>query len=164
MNPKATLVHGQVGDWGDVQKAKEAALAQHDTAGIDTWVTCGEGPALGAIEAAKQVKGFAIGYVGDMTKLAPDSVPMSVVWDMSSIFNAFAKDVETGTFGNSWYDFGVASGAVDIAINPAFNDKLGKDTLAAIAQAKADIISKKLVIPFIGEAPKPTAAIAPVTQ
>lgn len=157
INAKAALVHGQVGDWGDVQKAKEAALAQHDTAGVDTWVTCGEGPALGAIEAAKQVKGYAIGYVGDMSKRAPDAVPMSIVWNMSPIFNAFVKDVETGKFDNAWYDFGVADGAVDIALNPAFTDKIGKDTLDAIEKAKADIAAKKLVVPFVGEAATPTA-------
>jgi basic membrane protein A and related proteins len=160
INQKATLVPGQVGDWGDVQKAKEAALAQHDTAGVDVWVTCGEGPALGAIEAAKQVKGFSIGYVGDMSKRAPDAVPLSIVWNMSPIFDAFVKDVESGKFDNGWYDFGVAEGAVDIAINPAFNDKIGKDTLDVIAKAKADITSKTLDIPFVGEAPTPEATAA----
>jgi len=158
INPKASLVPGQVGDWGDVQKAKEAALAQHDTGGVDTWVTCGEGPALGAIEAAKQVKGYAIGYVGDMSQQAPDNVPLSIVWDMSHIFNAFVKDVETGKFDNAWYDFGVAEGAVDIAINPAFKDKIGKDALDAIDKAKADVASKKLEIPFVGAAPTATQA------
>jgi basic membrane protein A and related proteins len=163
INAKATLTPGQVGDWGDVQKAKEAALAQHDTAGVDLWVTCGEGPALGAIEAAKQVKGYSIGYVGDMSKRAPDAVPMSIVWNMSPIFNAFVKDVETGKFDNAWYDFGVADGAIDIAVNPAFNDKLGKDTLDAIAKAKADIASNKLVIPFVGEAATPQPTMAATT-
>src|SRR2546430_11210840 len=54
-----------------------------------------------AIEAAKQVKGYSIGYVGDMSKRAPDAVPMSIVWNMSPIFNAFVKDVETGKFDNA---------------------------------------------------------------
>src|SRR5260221_5288971 len=128
INANAKLVHVRVGDWGDVQKAKEAALAQHDTAGVDTWVTCGEGPALGAIEAAKQIKGYAIGYVGDMSKRATDVVPMSIVWNMTPIFSNFVSDIENGKVDNTWYNFGVADGAVDIALNPDFKDKIGKAT------------------------------------
>ncbi len=50
VNPNATLIQAAVGDWVDVAKAKEAALAQADT-GVDYWIECGEGPALGARQA-----------------------------------------------------------------------------------------------------------------
>ena len=35
-----------VGDWADVAKAKEAALAQADV-GVDFWIECGEGSGAG---------------------------------------------------------------------------------------------------------------------
>ncbi len=73
VNPDATLIQTAVGDWVDVAKAKEAALAQAD-AGVDFWIECGEGPALGAIEAAKDAGGYVVGYVGDMTENGPDVV------------------------------------------------------------------------------------------
>jgi basic membrane protein A and related proteins len=70
-NPEATLTVTAVGDWGDVSAAKEAGLAQVDTAGVDYWIGCGEGPTLGSIEAAKETGGYATGYVGDMSELGP---------------------------------------------------------------------------------------------
>ncbi len=72
VNPNAKLITTAVGDWVDVAKAKEAALAQND-AGVDFWIECGEGPALGAIEAAKDKGGYVTGYVGDMTSNGPNS-------------------------------------------------------------------------------------------
>ena len=72
VNPNAKLITTAVGDWVDVAKAKEAALAQKD-AGVDFWIECGEGPALGAIEAAKEKGGYVTGYVGDMTTNGPDT-------------------------------------------------------------------------------------------
>ena len=68
VNPEATLTVTAVGDWGDVAAAKEAGLAQVDTAGVDYWIGCGEGPTLGSIEAAKEKGGHATGYVGDMSR------------------------------------------------------------------------------------------------
>ena len=60
VNPDATLTVTAVGDWIDVAKAKEAAPAQAD-AGVDFWLECGEGPALGTIEAANERGGYATG-------------------------------------------------------------------------------------------------------
>jgi basic membrane protein A len=52
VNPQVSLTVTSVGDWGDVAAAKEAGLAQVDTARVDYWIGCGEGPTLGSIEAA----------------------------------------------------------------------------------------------------------------
>ena len=84
VNPEATLTVTAVGDWGDVSAAKEAGLAQVDTAGVDYWIGCGEGPTLGSIEAAKETGGYATGYVGDMSELGPETVLASIVWDMDA--------------------------------------------------------------------------------
>ena len=68
VNPDIKLIATAVGDWVDVAKAKEAALAQAD-AGVDFWIECGEGPALGAIEAAKDRGGYVTGYANDMSEM-----------------------------------------------------------------------------------------------
>ena len=81
VNPNAKLITTAVGDWVDVAKAKEAALAQKD-AGVDFWIECGEGPALGAIEAAKEKGGYVTGYVGDMTVSGPTVVLINLVWNL----------------------------------------------------------------------------------
>ena len=84
VNPNAKLITTAVGDWVDVAKAKEAAVAQKD-AGVDFWIECGEGPALGAIEAAKEKGGYVTGYVGDMTSNGPDTVLVNLVLESGTV-------------------------------------------------------------------------------
>lgn len=149
INPKANLTVTAVGDWGDVSKAKEAGLAQHDTKGVDFWIGCGEGPTLGSIEAAKQAGGYTTGYVGDMSKLGPDVVLSSIVWNMNPIFDALSKDTAAGTFSGPFYQFGVKDDALDVVINPALQAKIPADALAAIDKARAAIKDGSLKVPFV---------------
>lgn len=151
VNPDATLTYTAVGDWGDVAAAKEAGLAQVDTAGVDFWIGCGEGPTLGTIEAAKESGGYATGYVGDMSALGPDVVLASIVWDMNQIFDAMVAETADGSFNAPYYQFGVAEGALDIVLNPALADKVPAEATAAIDTARAAIKDGSLEVPFIPE-------------
>lgn len=151
VNPDATLTFTAVGDWGDVSAAKEAGLAQVDTAGVDFWIGCGEGPTLGSIEAAKESGGYVTGYVGDMSALGPDVVLSSIVWDMGQIFDAIVTDTTDGSFDAPYYQFGVAEGALDIVLNPALTDKVPAEAIAAIDAARAAIKDGSLEVPFIPE-------------
>ena len=150
IRPDATLVATAVGDWADIAKAKEAALAQADT-GVDYWLECGEGPALGAMEAAKDQGGYVTGYVGDMSVLAPDVVASSIVWNMEPLFQAMLSDIEGGSFANQYYQQGIAEGGVTIAINPAIESLLDSSTLEMIADVEAQIRSGDFEVPFIIE-------------
>ncbi|MCB0195470.1 MAG: BMP family protein [Anaerolineae bacterium] len=151
VNPDATLTVTAVGDWGDVSAAKEAGLAQVDTAGVDYWIGCGEGPTLGSIEAAKEAGGYATGYVGDMAELAPDVVLSSIVWDMGPIFSTMVDEIAGGSFTGTFYRFGIADGALDIAINPALTNQVPAEALTAIEAAKAAIQDGSLEVPFVPE-------------
>lgn len=151
VNPDTTLTFTAVGDWGDVAAAKEAGLAQIDTAGVDFFLGCGEGPTLGTIEAAQESGIYATGYVGDMSDLGPDSVLSSVVWDMGSIFDAIYSETAEGSFDAPYYQFGVAEGALDIAINPNLEGEIPAEALTAIEEAKAAIEDGSLEVPFVPE-------------
>lgn len=151
VNPDATLTFTAVGDWGDVAAAKEAGLAQVDTAGVDFWIGCGEGPTLGSIEAAKEAGGYATGYVGDMSALGPDVVLSSIVWDMGQIFSAIEQETADGSFAAPYYQFGVAEGALDIVLNPALAEQVPAEAIAAIDTARAAIKDGSLEVPFIPE-------------
>ncbi len=151
VNPDATLTVTAVGDWGDVSAAKEAALAQIDTAGVDFFIGCGEGPTLGTIEAAKEAGIYTTGYVGDMSALGPDVVLSSVVWNMDSIYDAISVDTAAGSFDNPYYQFGVAAGALDIVINEALAESIPAEAIAAIDEARAAIQDGSLVVPFVPE-------------
>jgi len=151
VNPAATLTFTAVGDWGDVAAAKEAGLAQVDTAGVDFWIGCGEGPTLGSIEAAKETGGYTTGYVGDMSALGPDVVLSSIVWDMGQIFDAIEAETADGSFAAPYYQFGVAEGALDIVLNPDLSDIIPAEAVTAIDTARAAIMDGSLEVPFVPE-------------
>jgi simple sugar transport system substrate-binding protein/basic membrane protein A len=149
VNPEATLTITAVGDWQDVPAAKEAGLAQVDTAGVDYWIGCGEGPTFGSIEAAKEVGGFATGYVGDMSALGPEVVLSSIVWNMNPIYETMSAQTADGSFSGPYYQFGVADGALDIVLNPALADQVPAEALAAVEAARAAINDGSLEVPFV---------------
>ena len=151
VNPDATLSQTEVGDWGDVAKAKEGALAQADL-GVDYWIECGEGPALGAIEAAKEKGGYATGYVGDMTANGPDVVLANLIWNMDPLFSQMLADTQNGSFANKFYKLGVKEGVMLVGYNEALKDQIPAEAIADVDKAIQSIISGSLVVPFIPEA------------
>lgn len=147
MRPDATLTDTAVGDWMDVSKAKEAALAQAET-GVDYWISCGQGPALGAIEAARAKTGFTTGYVGDMTALGPDVVAASIVWNMQPMFRQMLKDTEQKAFANKYYRLGIADDVIQVAVNPKFQSQLGDKKLKQLDQTRTELTTGKFKVPF----------------
>ncbi|KAA3647037.1 MAG: BMP family ABC transporter substrate-binding protein [Chloroflexi bacterium] len=150
VNPDATLILTSVGDWADIAKAKEAALAQAD-AGVDFWIECGEGPALGAIEAAKEVGGYATGYVGDMTENGPDVVLANLVWNLEPLFAQMLADAQGDSFADTFYRYGIAEGAMQVGYNEALKDSIPAEAIEAVETAMQDIASGALEVPFIPE-------------
>ena len=157
VNPDAKLLSTAVGVWEDVAAAKEAALAQAD-AGVDFWVECGEGPALGAIEAAKERGGYVTGYVGDMSENGPDVVLASIVWQLEPLFESMMTQTMDKTFDNEFYQFGIAEGTIEVGLNPALKDQIPADALAAQEKSVADIKSGAFKVPYIPEAGAEAAA------
>ncbi|MDR3576103.1 MAG: BMP family protein [Anaerolineaceae bacterium] len=148
INPNAQLVVTAVGDWVDVSKAETAALAQAD-AGVDFWIECGEGPALGTIKAAQQKGGYVTGYVSDMIHDGPDVVLTNILWNMEPLFQKMLDDVSAGKFNNPWYEYGVKEGTMLYNVNPALQAKIPATALAAAVQAMQDIKDGKLTVKFV---------------
>jgi len=149
------MISTAVGDWNDVSKAQAAAQAQANT-GVDYWMECGEGPALGAIKEAEQSGGYVTGYVGDMS-MAPGgstTVLASIQWNLVPLFNKMIADTNAGTFDNPWYSYGVKDNVLQITYNPALKSKIPAAALAAVNQALQDISSGKLTVPYVPQAPK----------
>lgn len=150
VNPDIRLITTAVGDWIDVAKAKEAALAQAD-AGVDFWIECGEGPALGAIAAAEEVGGYVTGYVGDMTPNGPNVVLVNLIWNMEPIFSDMLKMTLEGTFDNPLIQYGVPEGAMLFTVNENLRDVIPQEALDAANAAMEEIKSGELVVEFVPE-------------
>jgi basic membrane protein A and related proteins len=153
VNPDIKLISTAVGDWVDVAKAKEAALAQAD-AGVDFWIECGEGPALGSIEAAKDRGGYVTGYANDMSANGPNSVLISMVWALEPLFQKMLDDTHNGTFKAPWYTYGLAEGTLQLKYNDALKDKVPADVQKAVEQSFNDIKSGKFTVPYVPAAAK----------
>ena len=151
VNPDAKLITTAVGVWEDVAAAKEAALAQAD-AGVDFWIECGEGPSLGAIEAAKERGGYVTGYVGDMSENGPEEVLTSIVWQLEPLFEDMMKKTMDKSFDNPFYKFGIKEGSLEMAINPGLKDKIPAEALTAVEAVIADIKSGAFEVPYVPEA------------
>ncbi len=150
VNPDASLIQTAVGDWVDVAKAKEAALAQAD-AGVDFWIECGEGPALGAIEAAKDAGGYVTGYVGDMTENGPDVVLANLKWNLEPMFAQMLADTHDGSFDNPFYRFGIAESAMLVELNEQLQDSISPEAIEAMEAAMQAIAAGELVVEFVPE-------------
>jgi simple sugar transport system substrate-binding protein/basic membrane protein A len=150
VNPDATLTVTGVGDWIDVAKAKEAAIAQADT-GVDFWIECGEGPALGTIAAAQEVGGYVTGYVGDMTENGPDVVLVNLLWNMEPMFRQMLADTLAGTFDAPWYDYGIKQDAMLVTYNDDLKDQIPAEAIEASEKAMADIKAGDLIVEFVPE-------------
>ena len=146
VRPDTTGTFVAVGDWVDVQKAKEAALGQLDQ-GATMFVGCGQGPTFGQIEATKEKGGVANGYVGDMSGLG-DSVLASFVWRLDKVFAQMVDDVTAGKKEARYYEVPLKDDGMDVVINPAWKDKLPADVVTKFDTQLAAIKDGSFEVPF----------------
>jgi basic membrane protein A len=145
----ARVLETFIGDWQDVAKAKEAALAQADQ-GADVFVACGDGPSQGMIQAVKERGLTAFGYVGDESSLAPENVLASMVWKLSETWRQMVKDVRNGTFQpGKFYKVGMAQGGFEVKLNPQYGREIPEEVMSLYEQRLEEITSGSFEVPFI---------------
>jgi basic membrane protein A and related proteins len=150
INPDMRLIITSLGDWMDVERAEKTGLAQADV-GVDFWIACGEGPALGAIAAATDVGGYVTGYAGDMTDNGPDVVLLNLIWNMEPIFADMLEMTLDGTFNNPVISYGAQEGAVSYSVNENLRDVIPPAVLEAANQVMEQIKAGELVVEFVPE-------------
>lgn len=137
-----------VGDWYDVQLAKEAALGQSDS-GATMFVGCGQAPTFGQIEAANDQGGVSTGYVGDMTEVG-ESVLSSFVWNLDLVFGQAVEDVANGSSDAQYYGVGLADGGLEVVIDES--EEISDEAIALYETRLAEIQAGSFEVPFIPEA------------
>ncbi|HLU55150.1 MAG TPA: BMP family protein [Pseudonocardia sp.] len=140
VRPETTGSFVAVGDWSDVQMAKEAALAQADQ-GATMFVGCGQGPTFGQIEAATERGAVAVGYTGDMSGLS-EQVLASFTWNLDKVFEEMVADVVAGrTNPTRYYEVGMTKDGMDVVINPVWRDRIPAEVMALYEQKLEEIRS-----------------------
>jgi len=148
VRPDVQLVASAAGDWYDVAKGKEAAIAQAET-GVDFWIGCGIGPVLGTIQAANTKGGYVTSYVGDMSSQGPKVVAANLIWNLEPLFSKMLDDTAAKTFSNKFYQLAIPEDVIRVDVTPAFKDQVGADTIKAIEDTRTKIASGEIKVPFV---------------
>lgn len=139
-----------IGDWYDVQLAKEAALGQADDA-ASMYIGCGQGPTFGQIEAANDTGGVSTGYVGDMAEVG-ESVLSSFEWELGQVFELMVADAAAGATEAQYYEVLLGDGGMSMVISPQWADQIPEETMALYEQRLAEIQDGTFEVPYVPEA------------
>ena len=133
-----------IGSFFDPPKAKEAAIAQIE-AGVDVIYA----ERFGVIEAAAERGIPAIGNMSDQSKLAPDTVVTSVVWDMWPTVKQVVSLVQAGVFTSQ--DFGqfsfMGKGGSYLAPYHVWDAKLPDEVKAMVVERTKEIVDGNFRVP-----------------
>ena len=151
VNPDVVVRRAYVGNWSDIGKGKELALA-HMNEGSDFLFPVADVAGLGvfqAVEAAQVSDGktvYAFGVYRDQSELSPTAIVTSAIVT-PKVFVKLAKVVMEGTFEPQPYRFTMAEDeALTLVYNPVLKDKVSETVKKAVADTKAKIIAGELKI------------------
>ncbi len=147
-----------VGNWEDIGKGKELALAQINE-GVDFIFPNADAAGLGAYEAAeifnksetaKQDERlvYTFGANRDKSDISPTVIANAVI--TPNAFVRIAKIIKDGEFKSQVYTFNMLTDeAITLTYSPAWKDKIPEDVQKAVEEAKAKILAGELKVPQI---------------
>ncbi len=151
VNPDAEVRRAYVGNWEDIGKGKELALAQINE-GIDFIFPNADVASLGAFQAVEiaQADGKAVytfGTYRDQSKISPTTILANAIIT-PKVFVHVAKIVMEGGFKPQSYIFSMdPDEAITFVYNPALKDKVPEAAQKAVEEAKAKILADALEVP-----------------
>ena len=151
VNPDVVVRRAYVGNWSDIGKGKELALA-HINEGSDFLFPVADVAGLGVFQAVEraQTEGktvYTFGVYRDQSELSPTTIVASAIVT-PKVFVKLAKVVMEQTFEPQPYRFTIETDeAITFVYNPALKDKVPEAAKKAVEAAKAKIIAGELKIP-----------------
>ena len=151
INPDIKVLDAYTGNFDDVAKVKETALAMIKE-GADVLTHDADQAGLGMFEAVLENEGvLAVGSVGDQYEQAPGRVITSATNELGSAILLSAEMYLDGSLEPIVYQFGVAEGVVNLA---DFRDfPITAENKATIEEVMEKIASGEIVVEY-----RPTAA------
>lgn len=153
VNPKAEVRRAYVGNWEDIGKGKELALAQINE-GIDFIFPNADVASLGAFQAAEIALAegknvYTFGAYRDQTSLSPTTILANAVIT-PKVFVHLAKIVMEGGFEPQAYVYTMLTDeAITFVYNPELKDRIPETVQKAVTDAKAKILAGELDVPRI---------------
>ena len=85
-----------------------------------------------------------------MSSIAPDTVALSMVWDLYPLLSLMVDDIEAGSFKpGKFYDLGVAEDALTVEINPALADQVPAEAQEKAESVRQSIIDGSFEVPYV---------------
>ena len=153
VNPDAEVRRAYVGNWEDIGKGKELALAQINE-GIDFIFPNADVASLGAFQAVETAQAdgkvvYTFGAYRDQSEISPTTILANAIIT-PKVFVSVAKVVMEGTFKPQPYVFSMHTDeAITFVYNPALKGKISEAARNAVEDAKAKILAGELEVPRI---------------
>src|SRR5215475_3514555 len=148
-NPNAELIANMTGTtpaaWNDPGRGAELAKGQFDR-GVDVVYAAAGNTGTGVLQAATDRGKYAIGVDSNQNYLHPGTMLTSMMKRVDLAAYQSFKAAQGGTWKGGLQVLGLKEGGVDWALDQ-YNEKLVTPEMKAkVEQAKADIISGKIVV------------------
>ena len=150
VNADVVVRRAYVGNWEDIGKGKELALA-HINEDSDFLFPVADVAGLGVFQAAMEAQSdgrtvYTFGVYQDQSELSPTTIVANAIVT-PKVFVNLAKVVMEGTFKPQPYRFTMAEDeAVTFTYNPVLKDKVPETVQKAVENAKAKILSGELKV------------------
>ena len=149
-NPSVSVTVAYAGTapqaFADPAKGKELALLQYGR-GVDVVYHAAGSTGNGVIEAAREVDRQAIGVDSNQNYMAPGNVLTSMVKRVDNAVFMTVKSVVDGEFQGGLREFGLAEDGVGYAVDEYNEALLTEEMLAAVEEARQDIIDGAVSVP-----------------
>ena len=153
VNPDAVVQRAYVGDWENIDKARELALAQIQE-GVDFVFHNANEAGLGVFEAVVMAQDsgktvYAFGANRDQSAVSPRAVLANAVITPKAYLQ-LATAVKAGTFESKLYVFTMTTdGAIALTYNPTLKSQVPEAVQQKVETARQQILAGTLEVPQI---------------
>ena len=153
VNPDAVVQRDYVGDWENIAKARELALAQIQE-GVDFIFHNANEAGIGVFEAVVSAQDsgktvYSFGANRDQSAVSPRAVLANAVITPRA-YVQLATAVKDGTFESKLYVFTMTTdGAIALTYNPALRDRVPEEVQQKVEEARLQILAGTVEVPQI---------------
>ena len=148
VNPDMDVTITYLGTFDDVEAGKETARAMISS-GVDVVYHIADAAGIGVIQAAREEGALAIGWGGDQTELAPETLITSQIVNQTVLMVESVRAVVDGSFDGQQRLMGLSTPVLGLAPIRVVDN--AAEIEAAVADVKAGIIDGSIEVPFIAE-------------
>lgn len=142
MDPSAEVVSSFVGDFNDIAKAKESALALI-ASGVDVIFHNLDNSAPAVLQACQEAGIYAFGNNVDQFELAPEAILTSAIQDIGGAITTVAELAATGEIESKKYVIGLET--PELVRFGKFNEAVPAEVKAQVDAVAADMVAGKLI-------------------